>query len=314
MRLKFVKGKQREIIDLLRKNFTWDELSDKLGISKGHLKADMRNEKVLLSGDFYKKSCKILGKNFDEFILEKFEDNWGLRKGGLKSSGNIKSINEPEDSKEFAEFYGIMLGDGNSHRTSFYKSRDNKRGVYRIRIVGDSRLDNKYLVEYVKPLIEDLFRIKVRVGIFKPKENFKNSKNGMFIEAHSVELVNFLESKGFKPGNKIKNKLRIPSWIKVNKTYLSACLRGLYDTDGSVYKLTNQNSYQFCFTNHNSGLLNDVRDSLLLLGINCSRISKGTDIYITKKEELRKFLKLIGFSNNRHLKKIKMWNLESPVV
>ena len=62
----------------------------------------------------------------------------------------------------------------------------------------------------------------------------------MFLEAHSLKLINFLEDKGFKPGNKIKNKLRIPSWIKNNRKFLKACLRGLYDTDGSVYKLTGQ--------------------------------------------------------------------------
>ena len=114
-------------------------------------------------------------------------------------------------------------------------------------------------------------------------------------------------------GNKVKNKLRIPNWIKNNKNLLKVCLKGLYDTDGSVYKLTNQNSHQICFTNVNQGLLQDVRDGLLNLGVNCSKISKK-DIYITKKSELRKFLKLIGFSNDRHLKKVKMWNLESPVV
>ncbi len=135
----------------------------------------------------------------------------------------------------------------------------------------------------------------------------------MFLESHGVRLVEFLEKKGFPPGNKIKNKLRIPSWIKINQNYLKVCLRGLYDTDGSVYKLTNQNSHQICFTNVNQGLLEDVRVGLISLGINCSKMS-NKDLYITKKSELRKFLKLIGFSNNRHLKKVKMWKLNSPLV
>lgn len=61
----------------------------------------------------------------------------------------------------------------------------------------------------------------------------------------------------------------------------------------------------------NKGLLEDVRDGLLSMGVNCSKISKK-DIYITKKSELRKFLKLIDFSNDRHLKKVEMWNLRAP--
>jgi len=102
-------------------------------------------------------------------------------------------------------------------------------------------------------------------------------------------------------------------FIFSNNNFLVSCLRGLYDTDGSVYKITNQNSHQICFTNYNLGLLKDVRDSLLRLGINCSNISKH-DVYITKKSELRKFLKLIGFSNHRHIDKVNMWKLDSPMV
>jgi len=243
-------------------------------------------------------------------------DNWGQSKWGKNSrgKGRTKEIRIPPNCSELAEFYGIILGDGNSHKTSFYKSRNNKRGVYMIRIVGDSRHDYLYLTQYVKLLIERLFEIKVRIGKFKPKKNFVNSQNAMFIEAHSVKLINFLEEKGFPSGNKIKNKLRIPDWINQNEDYLRVCLRGLYDTNGSVYKITNQNPHQFCFTNYNQGLLNDVRNGLLSLIINCSKISKGKDIYITKKEELRKFLKGVGFSNDRHLKKVRMWNLDSPVV
>lgn len=301
MRLKFAKGKQRELIESFKsKNkLTWGELCKTLNAEYGKLRAYFY-ETSLIDDKLY----FILDKqgDYSKFILEKLEEGWGKKKGGKLSSGNTKMIKSPNDSIELAEFYGVMLGDGNSHRTKSYK-----RGTYMIRIVGDARLDRDYLLGYVKPIIENLFDISVRVGHFK-------GSNAIFIESHSRELVNFLEKKGFKPGNKIKNNLEVPNWIKENPSFLKVCLRGLYDTDGSVYKITNQNSYQFCFTNCNQFLLRDVRDSLLKLGINCSKISKNEDIYITKKSELRKFLKVIGFSNNRHLNKIKMWNLNSPIV
>ena len=309
MRIKLIAGKQKEIIDSLKGNYSWMELSKLLDVSEGYLRNELRKEQRLLPQDVYNKICQILKKDFDNFIIEKLADNWGQSKGGTLSTGKTKEINIPVNSAELAEFYGIMLGDGNSHRTKSYK-----KGTYMIRIVGDSRHDKSYLENYVKLLIERLFDVKVRVGKFKPKNDFANSQNGMFIEAHSVKLVNFLEERGFPPGNKIKNKLRIPLWIKRNPKFLSVCLRGLYDTDGSVYKITNQNSHQFCFTNYNQGLLGDVKNGLLPLGINCSKISKRKDIYITKKLELRKFLKEVGFSNDRHLKKVRMWNLDSPVV
>ena len=306
MRILLKKGKQLELINLVKEKFTWPKLSENLNISENYLRNELRKEQRLLSEKIYSELCMLVNKNFDKFIIRELDDNWGKIKGGKISKGKTKEITIPKNSEKLAEFYGVMLGDGNSHRTKYYKSRDNKRGVYAIRIVGDSRFDRNYLLNYVKLLIESLFNIKVKV-------KFYTNKNAMHLESYGVKLVEFLEIKGFKPGNKIKNKLRIPNWIKSNKNYLKACLRGLYDTDGSVYKLTGQNSHQICFTNFNQGLLQDVRDCLLLLKVNCSRISNN-DIYITKKSELRKFLKLIGFSNDKHFKKVKMWDLDSPVV
>ena len=60
--------------------------------------------------------------------------------------------------------------------------------------------------------------------------------------------------------------------------------------------------------------MNDVKESLLSFGINPSKVTKGRDLLITKKSELRKFLNEIGFKNLRHLDKVKKWNLESPMV
>lgn len=315
MRVSLQKGKQKELINLAKDRFTWRELSIKLDISEGYLRNELRKEQRLLSEVLYRRLGNLTHKNFDKFIIKKLDENWGKIKGGRNSKGRTKEINIPEESEKLAEFYGIMLGDGNSYRTKYYKSRTQKRGVYSIKIIGDSRHDKEYFINYVKPLIESLFEIVVRSGKFKPKNiGGFNSKNGMFLGAESVQLVSFLEKKGFKPGNKIKNKVGIPKWIKNNKRYLRACLRGIFDTDGSIYKLTNQSSIQINFTNYNIQLLEDVFNSLIFLGINPSKISMGCKIYITKRSELRKFLKLISFSNYKHLKKVKKLNLDSPIV
>ena len=53
----------------------------------------LRNEKTLLSELIYKKICKIIKRDFDEFILEKLDSNWGKQKGGINSEGNTKKIN-----------------------------------------------------------------------------------------------------------------------------------------------------------------------------------------------------------------------------
>ncbi|MFA5992538.1 MAG: LAGLIDADG family homing endonuclease [Candidatus Pacearchaeota archaeon] len=296
MRLLLKKGKQQELLKKEKEmlGLTWKELANRLGLKFGKL-LSYYNEECLIDSSLF--NNLHFSDNFREFIIEEKSDNWGRKKGGTISKGSTKIIRLPEDSEDLAELYGIMLGDGNST-----KIKDYKIGTYMIRIVGHAELDKEYLLDYVKPIIERLFSIKVKFGYAK-------KSNAIFIQAHGVELINFFESKGFKPGNKIDNQLRIPSWIFENNNYLSVCLRGLFDTDGSIYKLTNQNTHQINFKNYNLKLLEDVRNGLLSLGINCSNISKGNSVYITKKTELAKFFKSIGFRNPKHLNRLKMFGI-----
>ena len=73
--------------------------------------------------------------------------------------------------------------------------------------------------------------------------------------------------------------------------------------------MNKQSSIQIAFTAYNRKLLEDVRNSLISLEIYPSRFINGKEIRITKRSELTKFLKQIGFSNPKHLNKAKMWNL-----
>lgn len=297
MRLLLKKGKEKELITKEKEtlNLSLQKLANHLNIKLGKL-LPYYQEKVLIPEEIFNRFS--LKEKYVQFIIEKKENNWGQSKGGKNSFGsNIKEINKPKESKELAEFFGIMLGDGNLTKIKSYK-----KGTYQIRIVGDCRYDKAYLTNHVKPLIESLFSIQVKT--FKSKE-----KNALNLVVTSKKLIEFLEEKGFKPGDKIRNQTTIPDWIKNNPQFLKVCLTGLYDTDGTIYKLTNQNSYQIEFTNYNLTLLNDVRWSLISLGINPSKIMRNRDIVITKKSELRKFLNEVGFHNFKHLNKAKMFNL-----
>ena len=143
MRIKFIKGKQRELIRDFRveNNLTWNKLAKNLNIPLGRLNT-YYYETSLIPEEVYIKLDPE--KIYSSFILVRLEDNWGKSKGGRISKGRIKKIKIPLESEELAEFYGIMLGDGCSQRLSFYKSRTDKRGVYFIKIVGDSRYDRNY--------------------------------------------------------------------------------------------------------------------------------------------------------------------------
>lgn len=299
MKIKLKKGKQKELILLAKSNLTWSNLSKKINVNKDYLSRDLKYEKILISEETYYKLCKICNKSFDNFIIERLNDNWGKSKGGINSIGSTIKIKIPEKNEKLSELIGTILGDGN---INYYK-KGKKIGVYQISIAGHKYLDKDYHLKYIAVLFRELFGVE-------PLEILSKKNNGRYLIISSKQLVNFFISNELKSGNKIKNQVTIPSWIKKNKSYLKSCLRGLFDTDGCIYKLTNQNSYQICFTNYNLTLLNDVRNGLLSLGINVSKITKGRDIMITKKSELRKFLNEVGFQNSRHLNKVRMWNLD----
>lgn len=299
MRIKLKKGKQRELIFLAKNNLTWTELAKKLSVNPNYLSRDLKYEKRLISDIVYSKLCEITNKNFDKFILEELGDNWGQSKGGQNSNGSLVNIKIPEKDERLAELIGIILGDGNINH---YK-KGKKIGVYQVNIAGDRNLDRDYHLIYITSLFGDLFEIKV-------KEKLPPKKNARHLIISSRQLVDFLISQGLKSGDKIKNQVTIPYWIKENPLYLRACLRGLFDTDGGIYELLPHwpGLYQISLTCYNPILMNDVRSGLVRLGINCSNISRNR-IYITKKTELIKFLKQIGFRNSRHLNKIDRWNL-----
>jgi len=301
MRVWLQEGKQKELLlkEKQLERCSWKELANSLNVAPSRLNSWFYEEN-LMPEDIFKKLR--LSPDYIKFLIQKLPEGWGRIKGGKLSPGNTKIIKIPEKNEELAELWGILLGDGHIEKTQAYKI-----GVYHIKVTGHAVLDKDYLINFVKPLGEKLFGVHGRTYLAKTNLGFNIIFDGR-------NIVNFFEKEGFKAGDKIRNQSTIPNWIKEDPKFLAACLRGLYDTDGCFYHLTNQTSYQVCLTNYNKTLLNDVRGGLLSLGIGCSKISKGRDITITKKSEIAKFYKLIGFHNSKHLNKIKIWNAKfSPV-
>lgn len=296
MRIWLEKGKQRELIEKERKklNLSWSDLSKRLGLKFSKLNSFHYEETLIDEVTFDKLK---LSSEYKPFIVQKLLEGWGKIKGGKLSSGNVKHIKIPKKNEELAEFWGLMLGDGHIQKIKGYKL-----GTYGINITGHSTLDRGYLLNFVRPLGENLFGIKARAYVSKVSQ-------ALHVIFDSREIVDFFEREGFKAGDKIKNQSTIPNWIKDNPKLLAACLRGLHDTDGCFYKLTNQNSFQISFTNHDKTLLQDAQKALLSLGIGVSKIINNRKYVITKKSEIAKFYKLIGFHNSKHFNKIKGANL-----
>lgn len=301
MRICLACGKQKQLIELAKQNFLWREIAERLNVSETFLRNELRHEKCLLSESTYIILKSLASVNYDRFIKTKLPETWGQSKGGLSSKLiNIKPITIPHHSKNLAEIIGAILGDGNITKIS-----KEKIGTYELQITGDSRYDHEYYNSFLAPVIGQLFSLRVSLTIIEKNHSIR-------LRVYSKKLVQyFLDNHGLPPGNKINHKVTIPQWIKKDKNYLASCLRGLYDTDGGIYRLS-KNTFQVVFTNYNLKLLNDVRKALIQLDIIPSQITKRNKLYITKKSQLKRFLKLIGFKNPRHLAKIQRWNLTAP--
>ena len=204
-----------------------------------------------------------------------------------------KKIRVPKLNSKLAEFVGIMLGDGN-----IYISK--KSHVYQIKITSHSITDKIYLKEFVKPLVEKLFGLKA--PIYPEKGKKANS-----LRLTSKKLVSFLLLIGLKEGDKIKNKVIIPRWILKKDKFTQACIRGLFDTDGTVF-FHNKRSHRksIGFKNYNQKLLRQVRVNVLRFGLHPTQITNKNVFYLSRQSEIKLFIKRIGFSNCKHLSKCKM--------
>lgn len=223
----------------------------------------------------------------------------GRRKGGAKALSIlrargviplIKKYNLPGGySEQLAEYVGILLGDGGITPSQAC-------------ITLNSEADKDY-VNYVVALEINLFGTP-------PKILLRKDSKAIVIYLNGVQLANYLTTIGLKFGNKVKQQVGVPDWIKLSRAYRIACLRGLMDTDGGVflhkYKV-NGKTYAYkkiCFTNRSLPLLYFVDDILKELGLTPKLITKveNKKVWLYNKAEVEEYLGLVGTHNTRLLK------------
>lgn len=238
----------------------------------------------------YKKYGRIGGN--PEYRKKKWYEWWN-REGRYKRHPIINvsfPINKPIKSENLAEFVGIVLGDGGiTHR--------------QITISLCSKNEEEYS-KFVTKLIKKLFNVPI--GIYYDKKYL-----AVDLVVSRSELVRFcIEKLGLKQGNKIKQQVDIPNWIKQNKLYLIACIRGLIDTDGCVFTHRYKSKgkwYDYkklCFTSYSEPLRQSVFNALKDIGLN-PRLAQKRDVRIDSIEDTQKYFQLVKSHNPRHLKRYK---------
>jgi len=216
---------------------------------------------------------------------------------GLKISHDIiekKKLVHKKD-RDLAELLGIMLGDGHL----------NKR-LYRQQISFNG-LDEKEYMLYVRNKIKSMYNIEPHERWEKEKKNATGNEKGMFLYIDNKNLFDDLISHGLKPGNKTKNQVRVPNWIKNDKNFTVACLKGLFDTDGSISVVKQRSSLLIDFTNASLPLVTDFKEMCETVNIKTSpkitqrkwrnKITGNTSIsyktFIASKSEISKFLSIV---------------------
>lgn len=196
--------------------------------------------------------------------------------------------------KKLAEFVGILLGDGS---LCLKDERGNTNN--RLKITFNTKDDAQYIT-YVKNLIKDLFEIE---PVIKPRKYEKNTTD---IFLFKKEIILFLINKiGLKLSPKWGRAV-IPEKFLTNDLELYI-LRGYFDTDGSLVTTNNNGTiYTRLEMKVSPSLMqNQFIDILRKYDFNFGayKIGKGkVRIQLNGKEQLNKWVGLIGFSNEKHLK------------
>ena len=315
------KGKQKEFLLETKAalKISWSDLSSIIKISQRTL-TDWKNEKRPISLMVLEKMCGLAKIKIPENIQTKEPFWWAVKAGkiagkkvyekygvvggnpenrkakwrkwyektgkeNLPKNFHRKIFNTPDKDEFLSELIGIILGDGGI----------SKRQV----IITLNKKDDKDYSRFVANLIEKV--LKMKPGVHERRDG-----HVVNIAMSSTNLVDFLISMGIKTGNKVKNQVDVPLWIKKNNSFKKSCLRGLMDTDGCIFNECHRiNKKIYCyprlsFVNHSEPLLLFVFETAKELGFS-PKIRNNRSVNLEKREDIRKYFNTVGTSNKKHL-------------
>lgn len=218
-----------------------------------------------------------------------------------------------EKSESLAEIFGIILGDG--------RIRWDPAGRHYQLDVILNWVDEKDYVLYVKDLIMKEFQYHPKIS--RQINEDGSIGKGIYLTIYSKKIVHELISLGLIPGNKVENQIKVPKWIMESKIYIIACLKGLFDTDGSIFPVMKENAIKINFKNGSLPLVEDFKEMTELFEIKTSKISSYSEIseitcessityivLIQARNQVKRFLDIINpmkweYRKNHLLKLIK---------
>ena len=195
-------------------------------------------------------------------------------------------------NKESAELIGALAGDGNIYR---------KNNKYRMGFTGNKITDKDYF-EYLKILIRKEWKKEAKIV---------SRERGIRIVINSKKICLYLTDELKIPFGLNKSlNITIPKPIKCDWNLAKYFIRGIMDTDGTVFAVRKPRIRKYPsieLTTISKKLIEEVKSILESKGFRVSNIwhfvSKPayTQTYrfgINGRDNLRKWMKEIGFSNS----------------
>ncbi len=192
-------------------------------------------------------------------------------------------------SEPMAELIGATLGDGNIYdRRPFY-----------VEFTGDPMKDEYYFTHVLLPIVIDEVGKSPRLFV---------RERGLRFRVFSKSFVEWLKEMGI-PAGRARGTASAPESIASNMSLMNRCVRGVHDTDGSVYfdmRPAYKNPYpRLELHMKNVDLIRQISGFFGDIGIVHSLVKTKNSIETAGVEPLRKYLRTVGFSNLHHIERIR---------
>ncbi|NCO11133.1 hypothetical protein CO038_00160 [Candidatus Pacearchaeota archaeon CG_4_9_14_0_2_um_filter_39_13] len=303
-----------------RSNLSWMKLAKHIGSNRSMLD-NYRKGKFLIPEDRFNQLLAFMDfsqrKNYIKLISKK-DRNWGQIKGGLKAYklnkkyfdlGRNKGNKDRSVKYEFniqmpltgdlCEFLGVIIGDGCTNKY---------RNLYQTQIAGDKILDKDYYLNNLSSICVNLFNISPKI-VVRPK--------GIYMNLYSKRVFELLTKRFKIPAGKKCYTVEIPEEIiNSSQDMINHTLRGMFNADGGVgfdKRSSYKNPYvRINYTSTSHKLIDQIHKILqeynLPHSIHGRKGRKVKQVQINGEENVRSFIRKIGFSNTRHLKKLEYLN------
>lgn len=204
-------------------------------------------------------------------------------------------------NERLAEFVGAMIGDG---CLSVINSKTEKRHRKEARLTGNLQHDCAYYEEIIRPTVQE-FGIN---GYLQ-----KRPKRNCVYFVMGAPVFDFLASLGFPIGKKYD--LKIPDIIFYDRNFSRACVRGIFNTDGSIYRRYSkryQNHPRYYdyfviqFKMNSLTVIEQIKEILSSFGINTNNIiaeSSAFVLRITNQQDIAKFMNTVQPSSKYHVER-----------